>query len=253
MYLKWTTEFIRYLNYKDHTIEEMLGHLVLRVFAPLNASSAFISKLNSQNSLTTVGRFGIPSEISENYNGTFLLSENVPITEAIRLHKTVVINTLPFWPDDYPLLSGVQYESSEKCFIAFPIEKSDTPVAVLGIFFSQEVVLNPSIELFLESIGHLLSMYLFPSAAVDPTQESSKGRSLLHLASNSQVALTDRQLLILRLISQGHTNSSIGELLKYSESTVRQETIKIFAKLQCVGREEASRIYVEQRLAANIA
>jgi DNA-binding CsgD family transcriptional regulator len=253
MYLKWTSEFIHYLNYKDHTIEEMLGHLVLRVFEPFNASSAFISKLNTQNSLATVGRFGIPGKISDNYDGTFSLSENVPVTEAIRMHKTVVINTLPFWPEGYPLLAGVQYETNEKCFMAVPIEKSDTAVAVLGIFFTQPIVLNPDIELFLESIGHLLSKYLFPTVTLDPIQETSSDHSLLHSASENQIKLTDRQLLILKLISEGRTNSTISELLKYSESTVRQETIKIFLKLKCVGREEAGAIYLHEQLVSNIS
>ena len=58
--------------------------------------------------------------------------------------------------------------------------------------------------------------------------------------------LTERQQVILRLISEDRTNLVIGELLGYSESTIRQETIKIFAKLGCTGRHEAALIYKEQ-------
>jgi DNA-binding NarL/FixJ family response regulator len=67
--------------------------------------------------------------------------------------------------------------------------------------------------------------------------------SYLDLVSSE---LTERQLVILQLISEDRTNTSISELLGYSESTIRQETIKIFAKLQCSGRHEAAQIYREQ-------
>ena len=114
-------------------------------------------------------------------------------------------------------------------------------------------MINPDIELFLESIGHLLSMYLFPTTTLNPIQEVTFDHSILHSSSENQLALTDRQLLILRLISEGHTNSTISELLKYSESTVRQETIKIFSKLKCAGREEAGAIYLHEQRVENIA
>ena len=47
------------------------------------------------------------------------------------------------------------------------------------------------------------------------------------------------------MMSEGRTNTSIGEILGYSESTIRQETIKIFATLGCNGRREASQLYLE--------
>jgi hypothetical protein len=67
-----------------------------------------------------------------------------------------------------------------------------------------------------------------------------------HMMDNR--ALTERQKLILRMISEGRTNLNIGELLGYSESTIRQETIKIYSVLNCHGREEASKIYKEKFL-----
>jgi DNA-binding CsgD family transcriptional regulator len=253
MYLKWTSEFIRFLNYKDHTVEEMLGHLVLCALSPLNASSSFIATLNAENSVTTIGRFGIPHEISEKYSGTFPLTEKLPITDAIRLRKTVIVNDLPIWPLEYPLLVDTAYDSNEVCFIALPIERSDTPVGVIGIFFSEPVHLNPDVELFLQSIGHLLSCYLFPVHHVESISLDPVARREKLDFSDGHDQLTDRQLLILRLVSQGHTNASISELLTYSESTVRQETIKIFTKLHCTGREEAGRIYLDEKFAASNA
>jgi DNA-binding NarL/FixJ family response regulator len=55
------------------------------------------------------------------------------------------------------------------------------------------------------------------------------------------------------MISEGRTNLAIGEMLKYSESTIRQETIKIFSKLGCDGRVEASNLYKIQESEKSLA
>ena len=249
MYLKWASEFIKFIGDQDHTIEDVLGHLVLRVMAPLGATSAFISKLDNQDSLVMVGRFGIPGEISAAYEERFSLSEHLPITDAIRLRKIVSINTLPIWPKEYSILLNAPYETQEKAFVAFPIERSGTPVAVAAIFFHSKIAMNAEIELFLESIANVLSIYLYPQAS---NQLQEKPRLVGLHQSDAQRAelgleLTQRQQLILRMVSEGRTNIAIGDMLKYSESTIRQETIKIFSKLGCDGRDEASEIYKEQQ------
>ena len=240
MYLKLTSEFVKFIADQDHGIEDVLGHLVLRIMAPLGASSAFISQLDNQDSLVIAGRFGIPTATSSSYAERFSLSDHLPITDAIRLRKVVLINSLPNWPQEYATLSATPYMSLEKTFVAFPIERSGTPVAVVAIFFNGEVTLDPDMELFFESIANVLAMYLYRQ----PRKENA-----LSEAQRAELGpeLTQRQELILRMVSEGRTNTAIGEMLKYSESTIRQETIKIFSKLGCDGRDEASEIYKEQQ------
>ncbi|MFM2031206.1 MAG: hypothetical protein RI927_826, partial [Actinomycetota bacterium] len=51
--------------------------------------------------------------------------------------------------------------------------------------------------------------------------------------------LTTRQLRVLNLVADGLTNSEIAKLVLLSESTVRQETIRIFRILKCHTRSEA--------------
>jgi DNA-binding CsgD family transcriptional regulator len=60
------------------------------------------------------------------------------------------------------------------------------------------------------------------------------------------VALTERQEVILKLISEGRTNGDIADILGYSESLIRQETIRIYAILKCNGRQEAGHIYLSR-------
>ena len=246
MYLKWTSEFIKFIADQDHSIEEVLAHLVLRVMAPLQASSAFIATLDNQDSLVTIGRFGIPVEISGAYDENFSLSDRLPITDAIKLRKVITINTLPKWPKEYAEILNFPYSSEEAAFIAFPIERSGTPVAVAAIFFSSKIVMDPEIEIFLESIANILAIYLYPQGLNGAHGAQNNGSIKLARSSQRGLELTQRQQLILHMISEGRTNIGIGEMLKYSESTIRQETIKIFSKLGCDGRDQASTIYKDQ-------
>jgi DNA-binding CsgD family transcriptional regulator len=252
MYIKLTSDFIKFLGDQNHTIEEVLAHLVLRVMAPLDATSAFIAKLDNQNSVLKIGSYGINEDSSRQYEDCFSLSDRLPITDAIRQNKIIVVNTLPQWPAEYAELLESPYHSEESALIAFPIEKNGTPVAVAGIFFDKEFLFYPETEAFIESIAHLLSIYLHTQES-QARLETNSVAPFSTQSSQSGVELTQRQLLILRMISEGRTNIAIGDLLKYSESTIRQETIKIFSKLDCHGRDEASRLYKDQQLKVQAA
>jgi len=53
------------------------------------------------------------------------------------------------------------------------------------------------------------------------------------------LSLTPRQLQILKLMSESATNSQIARDLKFSESTIRQETMAIYRFLAVPGRRDA--------------
>lgn len=61
-------------------------------------------------------------------------------------------------------------------------------------------------------------------------------------------ALSARQQRVLELMAQGMTNGQIARSLKFSESTVRQETMAIYRYLQVPGRVEAVEVAVERGL-----
>ena len=51
--------------------------------------------------------------------------------------------------------------------------------------------------------------------------------------------LTKRQMIILEMMGRKMTNMQIAKELGYSESTIRHETMRIYALLQASGRREA--------------
>ena len=76
-----------------------------------------------------------------------------------------------------------------------------------------------------------------------PSLLSSKNKEVMESSR-----MTDRQELILKMISEGRTNGDIADVLGYSESLIRQETIRIYALLGCSGRSEAASIYRSMQL-----
>lgn len=57
--------------------------------------------------------------------------------------------------------------------------------------------------------------------------------------SEKPAALTPRQLQVLQFMSEGRTNSQIARELKFSESTIRQETMAIYRFFSVPGRVDA--------------
>jgi DNA-binding CsgD family transcriptional regulator len=202
--------------------------------------------LSDHNDVEMLGQFGIDPEMWQVYPQLTAVFDKYPITDAMRTRKTVWINTLPEWGEEYPLLMPYKFPTQEKTFICFAIEKCATPVAVVGIFFSPVIEVDGEIDAFLGTIANILSLYLYSEEKSTTNMNAAlSDRSIALSKSPTNQILTERQMLILKLISENRTNIVISERLGYSESTIRQETIKIYAKLGCNGREEASEIYRE--------
>jgi DNA-binding CsgD family transcriptional regulator len=64
----------------------------------------------------------------------------------------------------------------------------------------------------------------------------------------SVIALSGRELDVLRLVADGRSNREIGELLFISEKTAGRHLSNIFTKLDVHTRAEAARIAAEQGL-----
>jgi DNA-binding CsgD family transcriptional regulator len=245
VFIKRVSEFISFLSLREHELEEVLSHLVHRVLVDLGATSVFVSSLSQKNEVEMVGQFGINSEMWQVYPQGTSIFDKYPITEALRNRKTIWINTLPDWGDEYPLLKPYKFPGKEKTFICFAIEKCGTPVAVMGFFAMPTIELDAEIDAFIGTIANLLSLYLYRHVDSPSNSKAINTKPTILRNHKQEEKLTERQILILRMISENRTNILISELLGYSESTIRQETIKIYAKLGCNGREQAARIYRE--------
>lgn len=245
-YLDAVAEFIRFLSDHERTIEEILSHMVLVVFAAINAEAISFRELDNSNKVIRIATWGMSSSMLQKATDVYDLNDKYPANETLRFRKIVWIDTLPDWGDEYPLLKDFPYTSGAKSFICIPIDKWDTPVAVLGIFCRDALHPNIEIEAFLKAVGNVFSMHLINHTDNSKNQMHALNRPADTKVGSINTELTERQLVILRLISEDRTNLVISGSLGYSESTIRQETMKIFAKLNCPGRKEAAKIYREK-------
>ena len=105
-----------------------------------------------------------------------------------------------------------------------------------------------------QMVAPLSSLALFtPLLAV--TRKSASSAVVLHCVNalglkparirSRGFELTERQRKILHLMTQGLTNSAIASKLGFSESLIRQETVKIYRELEVANRQEAGKIYQE--------
>ena len=203
-------------------------------------------QIRGGNQVERVGAWGIPLEMFRPHGNLFNLSDKYPSTDTLRYRRTTWINTLPEWGDDYPVFKELPYTTGAKSFICFPIERAGTPVAALGVFSRDDILPNAEIEAFLTAVGSIFSMYMFRQDYKTHERLRIREKHTPSDVGSAVSELTERQQVILRLISEDQTNLVVSELLGYSESTIRQETIKIFAKLGCTGRHEAAQIYRDE-------
>jgi two-component system response regulator DegU len=88
--------------------------------------------------------------------------------------------------------------------------------------------------------------------AFDPKSSADVLKSLGKLIGNKdeqgEGQLTAREVKILRLISDGHTNKDVSRQLNISVHTVRNHLTHIFSKLGCANRTKAVREAQKRRL-----
>ena len=87
-------------------------------------------------------------------------------------------------------------------------------------------------HLLLEYVNSILGF--FPQSVEVSTQSN-----IVNPKSEIVDPLTDRELEILRLIAEGHSNAEIGQRLYLALSTVKGHNLRIFNKLQAQNRTEA--------------
>jgi hypothetical protein len=184
----------------------------------------------------------LPSELEK----TSIL-DRLPMAEAIKNRKPVWVNTLPDWGVYAPTLSRFPIPDKASTLIALPILRNGLPLGSIGLFCRKSVTPSKELEDFLELTTAILAQ------AIEGNQKRSMIANQAHFGEHIfhtekwDSSLTERQMIVLDLVSNGFTNHAIADQLGYSVSTVRHETIKIFAALQRSSRREAGDIYRSKR------
>ena len=222
--------------------------LCLKSLSPLKADALMYSELESNGYTVPQASFGIELKQINGELPAFHIAERTPFTDAIRENRIVVINTLPQWPKPYASLRKLGIPESVKSLVTAPVEISGLPIGSLTTFSHARLELENELAEFVEAVSMILALAIKGQRklpilrTVSDVHDFDVAETIpTHHEINTN--LSERQLLILKLIAEGRTNAAIADVLGYSESLIRQETIKIYAKLNCSGRNEAAQVY----------
>ncbi len=121
---------------------------------------------------------------------------------------------------------------------ALPIELSGVTTGAF-LFTLAENAPSPAFSKQVTSMLSRLGGLFMDNKGLSLKASSSNQQSDTALSASSVQEMTTRQLNILQLMADGLTNAAIAKIVLLSESTVRQETIRIFRILKCHSRTEA--------------
>ena len=114
---------------------------------------------------------------------------------------------------------------------AMPFIGQGGPVGVLVLVLEENMTSFTFTQDNFIALSRLGALYLQSRMVTAATGPANRGGSVEDI--------TPRQIKILEFAAQGMTNAEIGTQVLLSESTVRQETIKIYRSLGVANRQEA--------------
>lgn len=125
----------------------------------------------------------------------------------------------------------LDHQGNDLHLYAIPILKGDTPLGS-ALFCQREKMAEFPKEVNL-AMAQVLGLWLISTGLANSLSTSPRN------GEASPEALTDRQLKIIEAMSFGKTNAEIAQELILSESSIRQETVKIYKALGVGSRSEA--------------
>jgi DNA-binding CsgD family transcriptional regulator len=220
---------IDFLKNPTITYSEICIFLIKDVFTDHHFSSALISQVSKSGLINVVGSFGVSETQKAGLNCVSPISEH-PLSQVLREDKPLLIKKFPNWPKEFVLKNNPEIDEMYKTFFCLPIAGNSTLFGTLTLF-STDILRISKQDMEFYSIIANISILRFNS------QHSSRVRS--DTFSNGIIStLNAREIGIIELIKLGKHNAEIAKALGYSESTIRQDTIKIYKKLGISGRQD---------------
>ena len=243
------TEFL----ISDPTPNSICQHIGLNWPSDPHAIFVGLRLVAADASLVLVGHFGASIEEIRPFAVTSLW-EPTPASQAIRERSSVILKDRQLIEELDPVGSGKFPEL--RAVIALPLITQFESIGTLEVAFTDDLPDPDSTESFLSIWADALTLHSRSwvvkkngdETPSDSFEVKPKSQSLRVVTSETepdrsrpsdQRELTKRQLIILQMISMKFTNRRIAIRLGYSESTVRQDTMAIFAYLKVDNRKEA--------------
>lgn len=173
-----------------------------------------ILALSNKGTLHVVGGYGLePIEADQ----TPSMFEDGPFALSLGGKRS--------WWGDHPSLK-------DYVFWILPFIKGDVPVGALASLTKKSVPIEPWGDLAVTAAANTGALYLESLGVKNLFQDRSNG-------NGGDGHLTDRQYEILIGMAKGQTNAAIAQQLILSESSIKQESVRIFRALGVGTRQQA--------------
>jgi DNA-binding NarL/FixJ family response regulator len=238
--LKAFATFKKFMEFlaTEPTPHEICQHLVLTW--PIEPAAVFagIRLVSSDATMTMAGYFGASAERIQPFLITSLW-EDSPSSRAVKERTSFILPDRRTIELDDPQISSDHPDL--RALIAVPMLASFSAIGTVEVVFAEDLSSVSETTEFLTLCCHALTLY---ATRMVVGNGSVGGNSNAHIQGNAESAqetrqLSQRQLSILHLMSLKFTNQSIAMRLGFSESTIRQEAMKIFTYLNVQTRKQA--------------
>lgn len=217
-----------FLRLGPKNLHSLFQFVAVDTLYPLSAFALTLNAVRLDGSLSMPAWYGLTQEQVDHLPERSV-SLDTPLNRSLRTGNVVACGSFDeylFAGPDYP---EVIFPRGFASSIAWPIPG----VGSVMTFCEREIDWNPDIELFLLTVGGILSLEFAHTNLGGLIHRDEYPRE-----SVATMALTSRQWAIAEAIRRGHTNPSIAADLGFSESLVKQESMHIYRKLKVSGRKE---------------
>jgi DNA-binding CsgD family transcriptional regulator len=230
MFLKAATELANFLAGRKRDHEDLSNFLVFKTFAHFSPTALYIAEITEDGCLSPTGGYGFEKTAIATW-GRFPLTMHIPITDAVRHDKCVVIDRIDYFFEQYPILQEIgNFSTDWGAVVAWPM----LPFGVGFAFLESAPTNNSEFEEFLRLIGSVIVLDSSHRQEILPIHRVENARA----KKGATKTLSPRQKVILEKLTKGATNSEIALEVGYSESLIRQETIEIYRIMGVSGRKE---------------
>lgn len=203
---------------KSDTASEFCRSLVHADFTGSDTQGCQLYLLDNNSKLRVVANYGLQSAIDDHASGELSAWDNNPVSQCVR-DKEYVFDKLV---------------AEDRSLVCIPLLRDQLPVGVLCFVVGSASKPLP----FSDAIIPILSKL---GAYILATLATQKGRGGNIDPNANGEDLTSRQIQILELMADGLVNVEIAGQLMLSESTIRQETVRIYRALGVPNRAEAAK------------
>lgn len=227
-YLGKVRAFVLFQRSQTISLAELLRFLAEETLAPFAIDSIALGVVRANGALHYPAGFGFNSQTFVN-SPERVLDTNTPGKAAFLHGEIAECGSFDSYPFFYP-------ENVRKLFPDGFLSSFAIPVPTYGalmVFSKDEIALSSESKKFLLTLGEIFSLHLDSlcyRAQFDRVDAPAEPRALL--------PLTPRQWAIHEAILRGLPNGAIAKELSYSESLIRQETMRIYHKMGIRGRKD---------------